>query len=110
MAEFQEPLQEGMSSVLGLIVVYADFECILEKTDASSHMCQHHRVFSIGYYVYCSYDDSLSMYRFRCNNDCIVWFTKQLRNLAHRVNCILAANVPMVDFDYEKFNSTLSYV
>jgi len=87
----------------------ADFECILEKTDPSSHMCQHHRVFSVGYYVHYSYDDSLSMYRFRRNNDCIVWFIKQLRDLAHRVNCILVANVPMVNFDYEKFNSATHY-
>jgi len=86
-------------------IVYADLECILEKTDPSSNMCQHHRVFSIGYYVHCSYDDSLSIYRFRRDNDCVVWFTEQLRDLAHSVNCILSANVPMVNFDYEKFNS-----
>jgi len=86
-------------------IVYADLECILEKTDPSSHMCQHHRVFNVGYYVHCSYDDSLSMYQFRRNNNCIVWFTEQFRDLAHSVNCVLAANVPMVDFDNEKFNS-----
>jgi len=51
-------------------IVYADFECILEKTE-ESHMYQHHRVFSVGYYVHCSYDDSLSMYRFRRDNDCV---------------------------------------
>jgi len=89
-------------------IVYADLECILEKTDPSSHMCQHHRVFSVGYYVHCSYDDSLSMYRFRRDKDCVAWFTEQLRNLAHNVNCILSDNIPMVDFtrdDWEKFNS-----
>jgi len=32
-------------------IVYADLECILEKTDPSSHMYQHHRVFSVGYYA-----------------------------------------------------------
>jgi len=78
------------------------------KTDPLSHTYQHHWVFSVEYYVHCSYDDS-SMYRFRRDNDCVVWFTEQLRDLAHSVNCILSANVLMVDFDYEKLNSaTLS--
>jgi len=54
------------------------------------------------------------MYRFRRDKHCATWFTEQLRNLAHNVNCILAANVPIVDFtrnDWEKFDSaTLSRV
>ncbi|XP_018372418.1 PREDICTED: uncharacterized protein LOC108767179 [Trachymyrmex cornetzi] len=41
-------------------VVYADLECALEKTDkdltSATHTYQHHNVFSIGYYVNCSYD------------------------------------------------------
>jgi len=68
-------------------------------------MYQHHRVFSVGYYVHCSYDDSLSFYRFRRDEDCIAWFAEQLRDLAHNVKAIITANVPMVDFDYEKFNN-----
>jgi len=58
--------------------MYANLECILEKTDPSSYMNQHHRVFSIGYYVHCSYNDSLSMYRFCHDKDCIAWFTNNL--------------------------------
>ncbi|XP_018365779.1 PREDICTED: uncharacterized protein LOC108762993 [Trachymyrmex cornetzi] len=51
-------------------VVYADLECVLRKTepnkeDASSYEYQQHEVFSIGYYVRCSYDDTLSAYQFR---------------------------------------------
>jgi len=86
-------------------IVYADLECILIKTE-ESHMYQNHRIFTVGYYVHCLYDDSLSFYRFRRDNDCVAWFAEQLRNLTYSVNCILSANVPMVDFDYEKFNST----
>ncbi|KYN14580.1 hypothetical protein ALC57_13214, partial [Trachymyrmex cornetzi] len=60
-------------------VVYADLECALEKTDSDSqyatHTYQHHNVFSVGYYVQCSYDSSLSGYRFRRDKDCIAWFT-----------------------------------
>jgi hypothetical protein len=92
-------------------IVYADLECTLEKTKedpkTSSYTYQHHRVFSIGYYIHCSYDDSLSMYRFRRDKDCVAWFAEQLRDIAHSVKSILFANVPM-DFtrdDWEKFNS-----
>jgi len=91
-------------------VVYADLECILEKTETegtSSHKYQYHRVFSLAYYVHCSYDASLCMYRFRRDKDCVAWFAEKLRVLAHNVKCILSANVSM-EFtrdDLEKFNS-----
>ncbi|XP_077277437.1 uncharacterized protein LOC143905737 isoform X1 [Temnothorax americanus] len=51
---------------------------------------QHHRVCSVGYYVRCSYEDSLSVYRFRRDNDCVAWFTEKLKRLAHRVKAILS--------------------
>ncbi|KYN23130.1 hypothetical protein ALC57_04454, partial [Trachymyrmex cornetzi] len=93
-------------------VVYADLECALEKTDSDSqyatHTYQHHNVFSVGYYVQCSYDSSLSGYRFRRDKDCIAWFTEELKNWAHSVHTTISANVPMADFtrdDWEKFNS-----
>ncbi|KYQ46793.1 hypothetical protein ALC60_14196 [Trachymyrmex zeteki] len=57
---------------------------------------------------FCSYDDSLSKYRFRRGNDCIAWFAEELRNLVHKVNTILSTNVPMADFtrdEWQKFNS-----
>jgi len=53
-------------------VVYVDLECILEKTETeetSSHKYQYHRVFSLAYYVHCSYDASLCMYRFHHDKD-----------------------------------------
>ncbi|XP_018355119.1 PREDICTED: uncharacterized protein LOC108756057 [Trachymyrmex septentrionalis] len=81
-------------------VVYADLECVLRKTepdreDASSYAYQRHEVFSIGYYVRCSYDDALSSYQFRRDKDCIAWFARQLDDLAHRVKNIVSSNVPM---------------
>ncbi|XP_077263129.1 uncharacterized protein LOC143897999 [Temnothorax americanus] len=93
-------------------IIYADLECTLEKMEAdpetSRYTYQHHRVFSIGYYVRCSYDESLSMYRFRRDKDCVAWFAEELRRLAHDVKTILSTNVPMADFtrdEWEKFNS-----
>ncbi|XP_070521814.1 uncharacterized protein [Cardiocondyla obscurior] len=92
-------------------VVYADLECTLEKTNADSttSTCtrQHHKVFSIGYYVCCLYNKSLSMYRFHRDNNCVAWFAEELKNLAHNVKTILSANVPMADFtpvELENFN------
>ncbi|KYQ54176.1 hypothetical protein ALC60_13452, partial [Trachymyrmex zeteki] len=93
-------------------IVYADLECTLEKMNSDSqsamHMYQHHNVFSIRYYVHCSYDSSLSGYRFRRDKDCIAWFAEELKNLTHSVQSIISANVPITDFtrdDWEKFNS-----
>ncbi|XP_018404835.1 PREDICTED: uncharacterized protein LOC108781382 [Cyphomyrmex costatus] len=92
-------------------VVYADLECALEKMDkepaSSTYTYQHHNVFSIGYYVHCSYDDSLSGYRFRRDNNCISWFADEVKNLAHSVQSVISTNVPM-DFtqdDWRKFNN-----
>ncbi|XP_018404604.1 PREDICTED: uncharacterized protein LOC108781186 [Cyphomyrmex costatus] len=93
-------------------VVYADLECVLRKTEdaatsTSSYAYQQHEVFSIGYYVRCSYDDTLSAYRFRRDNGCVSWFARQLEDLAHRAKTIISANQPM-DFtrdDWQKFNS-----
>jgi len=89
-------------------IVYADLECILEKTETEdTSKYQYHRVFTLAYYVHCSYDASLCMYQFRRDKDCVAWFAEELRILAHNVKSILSANVPM-EFtrdDLEKFNN-----
>jgi len=109
-AKFQESLQEGTSPVYR---IHRSWMHLGEDWFVEPYISTH-QVFSIGYYIHCSYDDSLSMYQFRRNKKCVAWFTEQLRNLAHCVNCILSDNVPMVDFtrdNWEKFNSaTLSRV
>ncbi|XP_011688451.1 PREDICTED: uncharacterized protein LOC105450356 [Wasmannia auropunctata] len=76
-------------------VVYADLECVLEKMDPNLPESQHHKVHSIGYYVHCSYDDALSMYRCRRDKDCVAWFVEELKELAHKVKSALSVNVPM---------------
>ncbi|XP_036139042.1 uncharacterized protein LOC118644501 [Monomorium pharaonis] len=85
-------------------VVYADLECTLEKTEKEDMEIsyQHHQVFSLGYYVHCSYDDTLSGYWFHRDKDCIAWFAKQLEKLAHRVKSILSAKVPMETLSKEQ--------
>ncbi|XP_070526693.1 uncharacterized protein [Cardiocondyla obscurior] len=73
-------------------IVYADLKCTLEKVNddstTSTHAYQHHKAFSIGYYVCCSYDETLSWYRFRRDNNCIARFTEELRVLAHDVKTL----------------------
>ncbi|XP_036148439.1 uncharacterized protein LOC118647504 [Monomorium pharaonis] len=90
-------------------VVYADLECVLQKTQSDteqgSYKYQHHQVFSIGYYVRCSFDDTLSVYRFRRDPDCVTWFTKQLEELAYKVKIRLSANVPMNALSKEQWEA-----
>ncbi|XP_024868174.1 uncharacterized protein LOC112452288, partial [Temnothorax curvispinosus] len=93
-------------------VVYADLECVLQKTqpdtEHASYAYQHHRVCSIAYYVQCSYDETLSTYRFCRDNDCVAWFVEELNGLAHRVKNILSDIVCMVDLtrdEWETFHS-----
>ncbi|XP_071578601.1 uncharacterized protein [Temnothorax nylanderi] len=93
-------------------VVYADLECVLQKTqpetEHASYAYQHHRVCSIAYYVQCSYNETLSAYRFRRDNDCVAWFVEELKGLAHRVKNILSDIVCMVDLtrdEWETFHS-----
>ncbi|XP_072751051.1 uncharacterized protein [Anoplolepis gracilipes] len=93
-------------------VVYADLECVLRKTDkeeeAEKNVYQHHQVFSIAYYVHCSYDNLLSAYHSRREANCVAWFAEELKNLATSVKTILSTNLPMINLtreELEKFNS-----
>ena len=54
-------------------VVYADLECVLAKIDSEEEgkNIYQHKVFSIAYYVYCSYDNLLSAYNSRRSDDCV---------------------------------------
>ncbi|XP_036146043.1 uncharacterized protein LOC118646698 [Monomorium pharaonis] len=94
-------------------VVYANLECVLQKTqsnmekESTSYKYQHHQVFSIGYYVQCSFDDTLSVYRFCRDPDCVTWFTKQLEELSHNVKTRLSANVPMIPLSKEQWEAYL---
>ncbi|KMQ91061.1 hypothetical protein RF55_9122 [Lasius niger] len=54
-------------------VVYADLECAMEKEEegtSDTFITQHHKAFSVGYYVRCAYDDSKSMYRSNRGEKC----------------------------------------
>ncbi|XP_052746715.1 uncharacterized protein LOC128199737 [Bicyclus anynana] len=67
-------------------VVYADFEAFLKPINSCSNdptkpfteNIQKHEVYSFGYYIKCSYDDSLSKYETYCGPDCTKVFMQRL--------------------------------
>ncbi|KYN38931.1 hypothetical protein ALC56_06691 [Trachymyrmex septentrionalis] len=100
-----------------LFVVYADLECILEKKindeNISRFTYQHHKVFSVGYYIRCVYDKTMSIYKSYRGEDCVSWFVKELYDLAHRAKMIFDKNVTMAEFtsnvEWEKFRNATHY-
>jgi len=86
-------------------ILYADLECTLEKQegqDRTTYAYQHHKAFSVGYYVNCAYDSSLSSFKFYRGDDRIAWFVDQLHDLARHVKTIITAVVPMTDLTQEE--------
>lgn len=53
--------------------IYADFECILEKVDdrITSKTCnvQKHVPYAFSYYIKCSFNDELDVFRMHCGAD-----------------------------------------
>ncbi|XP_043276076.1 uncharacterized protein [Venturia canescens] len=89
--------------------VDCDLECILRKTtaeDMENNKFQQHQVFSVGYYVNCSYDESLSGYHTHRGEDCVQWFVRKLEQLAKQVATILYTVIPMKELtpqEWRKF-------
>ncbi|XP_050513837.1 uncharacterized protein LOC126889531 [Diabrotica virgifera virgifera] len=81
-------------------VVYADFEAMLQKIKngplkSKTIKHQEHKAFSAGYYVKCSYDESLSFYRSYAGTGCLEWYAKEMADLAMFVNGKIKHIVPM---------------
>ncbi|XP_076379676.1 uncharacterized protein LOC143259835 [Megalopta genalis] len=81
-------------------VIYADLECLLEKQEDQGHgaYCryQHHHAFSVGYYLHCRYDSSLSEYQaYRDEKGCITWFASKLHELSCKLQPVFDRTVPM---------------
>lgn len=58
-----------------LFIIYADFETCLEPYNGLTPKSIKYCAFSVGYYLKCSYDNSLSYYRSNRGPDYIEWFT-----------------------------------
>ena len=89
MVEFQQSLQGTRTWFMPRMHLRKD-----EDRHENIQLHIKRRVFSSTYYFHCSYD---SMYRFHHGNDCVAWFTEELKNLTHSVESILSANVPTRD-------------
>lgn len=94
-------------------IVYADTEAFLKRLDAEeqtrvfnpdckTRAYQEHKVYSVGYYFKCAYDDNESYYASSNdpkhnpeNLDCIQWFVEQLKTLAIYAARKLSQNVPI---------------
>ncbi|XP_071580579.1 uncharacterized protein [Temnothorax nylanderi] len=87
-------------------VVYADLECLLEQRERENaeggartkrYAYQRHVPFSLGYYLCCTYDDTVSTYRYRRGDDCVSWFVNELRVLARHATNKFSTNISMVE-------------
>lgn len=98
-------------------VVYADFEsflkpisiCEQDPNKPFTNNVQEHEVYSYGYYVKCSYDDSLSKYCTYTGPGCAKQFMESIcRDIANiqRKICFQKAPVPLSSTDKESSNKT----
>lgn len=75
-------------------VIYADLESILKPTHNETHY-QEHIASAVGYYVKCSYDDSLSFYRSHRDVDCMKWFAEEVNQFAENVETVFLCDYPI---------------
>ncbi|CAH1109214.1 unnamed protein product [Psylliodes chrysocephalus] len=62
-------------------IVYADLESVLRPTNDLKKP-QEYVPAAVGYYVKCSYDDTLSYYKAHRGADCMQWFAEEMAQLA----------------------------
>jgi hypothetical protein len=85
-------------------VIYADLESILVPTNDKVKY-QQHVPCSVGYYVKCSYDDSLSFYTQHTGEDCIEWFVQQMAEFAENLETVFLCDIPMDELsEDQQFN------
>ncbi|XP_070170874.1 uncharacterized protein [Polyergus mexicanus] len=91
-------------------VVYADLKCVLKKKEerrtSNTSIVQHHEVYSAGYYARCALDGVSSTYRAYRGENCVLWFVKELHDLALRAKTILDIDAPMTNLtsdEWERF-------
>ena len=73
-------------------IVYMDTESLLEHGEG---YLQKHIPYSVGYFLHCTYDNSLSYYKSHRGPDCITWFCKEMEQLAEDVEPTYLCPIPM---------------
>ncbi|XP_051155221.1 uncharacterized protein LOC127277868 [Leptopilina boulardi] len=83
-------------------IIYADCESLLIPADIpqeinNTEVFQNHKTLSIGYYLKCGFDDSLSMYKASPidEENPAKWFSKELKNLSDNLNMRFKNPIPM---------------
>lgn len=99
-------------------VVYADFEALIKPIDTCqpdpttsyTNAYQNHVPCAVAYQMVCSYDDSLSFYKFYTGEDAAKWFMEGMKNVAHIINQINKNIKPMTmtDDDNKHFNDAVN--
>ncbi|XP_032458071.1 uncharacterized protein LOC100117886 [Nasonia vitripennis] len=89
-------------------VIYADFECLLKPTE-NENAFQRHEAYSIGYFIKCSFDDSLSGYRsYRRKNEeeetAAAWFVNELKSIGEKIDVLYKNPKPMRLTDLEEIS------
>ncbi|GJQ87693.1 hypothetical protein Trydic_g14310 [Trypoxylus dichotomus] len=75
---------------------FADLECALEPGQSDKGQKLHdHIPYSIGYYVKCSYDPSLSFHRSYRGEDCREWFAIEMKQFAEDAETVFLCPLPM---------------
>lgn len=96
-------------------VIYADFEAILKPVKSCNpdplksytEPIHEHEVYSYGYYIKCSYDNTLSKYRTYTGPDCARVFMESLyKDISeiHKINCSKKSLQPLTEADQLKIN------
>ena len=78
--------------------VYANFECILKKSESTggnTQITQIQEPCSVGYYVKCSFDNNLCRYSSYRRTDPTQWFSEELLTMAEHVEALHEDQKPM---------------
>ncbi|XP_051168412.1 uncharacterized protein LOC127286142 [Leptopilina boulardi] len=93
-------------------VIYADCESLLLPADedvdnlSKTEVFQRHKLLSIGYYIKCSYDESLCKY-VPCpkhESDPAKWFTEELRQLSEKIDNVFKNPIQMTALTPQEVN------
>ncbi|XP_066157591.1 uncharacterized protein [Euwallacea fornicatus] len=78
-------------------VIYADFESQLENVSFSNDLgkYQRHIPFSVGYFIKCAYNDSLSQFKMFRGTNCVEWFVNEMIELSKFIYNETKKNTPM---------------
>ncbi|XP_043469797.1 uncharacterized protein LOC122503358 [Leptopilina heterotoma] len=93
-------------------VIYADYENLLLPADedvdnlSKTEVFQRHKLLSIGYYIKCSYDESLCKYVPYPKNesDPAKWFAEELKQIAEKMNKVFKNPLPMTALTSQEIN------